>query len=215
MKHSTDYHAYVFKGGKRVGKFDDMYKYSTEIPWHQDKTAYAVFSNIDIAILKQFKYNTVCEIGCGLGYFSNRLLKELSLKSKKLKVTGIDISKTVVIKAAKKFPEIKFIAADLTKESYLVKKNFDLVVVKEVLWYVCHKLDKFLRNSINLIKDRGFLYVSQSFPTNDNWVGKEIIDSPEALKKILFKYASPVHYCIDWNKLSYKNGHIHFLGRIK
>lgn len=78
MSHSTDYHDYVFKDGKLVGKFDEMYKYSREIPWHQDKNAYSVFSNIDIAILKQYKYESICEIGCGLGYFTNRLHKELS-----------------------------------------------------------------------------------------------------------------------------------------
>lgn len=78
MKKQIDYHDYVFKDGKLVGKFDEMYKYSAEIPWHQDKTVYSVFSEIDIAILKQYKYESICEIGCGLGYFSNRLYSEIS-----------------------------------------------------------------------------------------------------------------------------------------
>lgn len=78
MSHTTDYHEYVFKDGKLIGKFEEMYRYSKEIPWHQDKTVYSVFSNIDISILRQFKYKYICEIGCGLGYFSNRLYKELN-----------------------------------------------------------------------------------------------------------------------------------------
>ena len=78
MKFSRDYHDYVFKNGKLVGKFDEMYKNSSEIPWHQDETAYRVFSEIDIAILKQYEYESVCEIGCGFGYFTNRLHEELT-----------------------------------------------------------------------------------------------------------------------------------------
>lgn len=80
MKHSDDYHDYVFKDGKLVGKFDEMYKYSKEVPWHQDETAYHVFSEIDMAILKQFNYDSVCEIGCGLGFFSARLYNELKTR---------------------------------------------------------------------------------------------------------------------------------------
>lgn len=77
MKYSEDYHDYVFKNGKLIGKFDEMYRFSREIPWHQDKAAYKVFSDIDIAILKQHTHDTILDIGCGIGYFTNRLYQEL------------------------------------------------------------------------------------------------------------------------------------------
>ena len=121
MNHSTDYHDYIFKDGKLIGKFDEMYKCSEQIPWHQDKTAYSVFSDIDIAILKQYKYDSILEVGCGLGYFSNRLYKELCSNNNEPsplsfpQVTGIDVSQTAIEKASKQFPEIRFIVGDLTK----------------------------------------------------------------------------------------------------
>jgi 2-polyprenyl-3-methyl-5-hydroxy-6-metoxy-1,4-benzoquinol methylase len=77
MRYSEDYHDYVFKNGKLLGKFEEMYKFSKETPWHQDKTAQELFSNIDITILSQQKYNTILDVGCGLGYFTNRLYTEL------------------------------------------------------------------------------------------------------------------------------------------
>lgn len=214
MKCSKDYHDYVFKDGRLIGKFDEMYKYSSETPWHQDKTACSVFSDIDIAILKQHKYASICEIGCGLGYFSSRLYKEVNSEGEgRPKVTGIDISDVAVEKAKKLFPEICFIAGDLLKEKHLTKETFDLVVVKETLWYVCHELKNFMENVLSMTKKNGFLYVSQSFPESDNYVGKDVLDSPERLKKLLSHYAAPLHYCVeyDWN---YKGRPlVHFLGR--
>lgn len=240
MKYSTDYHDYVFKDGKLIGKFEEMYRFSSEIPWHQDKTAYDVFSDIDIAILRQHKYESICEIGCGLGYFSNRLHTELDSGGRPL-VTGVDISQIAVEKARRKFPEISFIVGDLTKEPPFTHKPlamsdellsinhepsatshellpmshqpFNLVVIKEVLWYVCHNLEHFIKNVLSMIKEDGFLYVSQSFLESDNWVGKDVIDSPERLKELLSQYVEPIHWCIEWNIDKYKNGHLHYLGR--
>jgi hypothetical protein len=37
MEKSRDYHDYVFKNGKFIGKFDEMYQYSENIPWNQDQ----------------------------------------------------------------------------------------------------------------------------------------------------------------------------------
>jgi hypothetical protein len=45
---SKKYHDYVFKNGKLIGAFDDMYKNSDEIPWHQDETIKDIFSELDI-----------------------------------------------------------------------------------------------------------------------------------------------------------------------
>ena len=216
MSHSADYHDYVFKDGHFVGKFEDMYRNSSDIPWHQDKLAYLIFSEIDIAILKQFKYDSICEIGCGLGYFTNRLKKELSSSSgENPDVTGIDISLTAVRKANKMFPEIRFIQGDLLDKVPLSDEHYDLVVIKNVLWYVSQNLSTFLQNVVDMVKSGGFLFVSQSFPETKEWVGQGVVDSPETLKEILSKYSDPVYICveIDWN--FNKRPVVHFLGKVK
>lgn len=214
MKHSTDYHDYVFKDNKCIGKFEEMYKYSSEIPWHQDKTAYLVFSDLDIAILKQLRYGSICEVGCGYGYFTNRLYRELSSKKGRPEVTGIDVSSAAIKKAKDIFPEIRFVKGNLIKERPLKGEHFELVLIKDILWYNCHKLQRFMHNLTDMIKDGGYLYVSNSFPDNNKkWVGMKVIDKPEILKKILMQYTKPIHYCLDFHDPLYKNGHVHFLGK--
>jgi|TARA_B100000315_G_scaffold178802_1_gene167474 hypothetical protein len=34
---SDDYHDYVIKDGRLIGEFEQMYKNSRDIPWHQDR----------------------------------------------------------------------------------------------------------------------------------------------------------------------------------
>lgn len=193
-----------------------MYKYSSINPWHQDETAYQVFSDIDIAILRQFKFGSICEIGCGLGYFADRMRRELIFKSGKSgRVTGIDISGEAVNKAIKLFPKINFIKRDLVEKKVLRGKRFDLVVAKEILWYVTDNLPIFLSHSLDLVKPGGLFYFSQSFPESKDWIGKNVVDCPEKLKTILSVYAKPVYYCVEYDWNFHGRPLVHFLGRNK
>lgn len=213
MKHSTDYHDYFIKDGRLIGKFEEMYKYSHKTPWAQDKSSYGVISDVDIAILRQNVYSEVCDIGCGLGYFTDRLYRQLRFRKKKARVTGIDISSTAVKKAARLYPKINFIKGDLIKKAPGCGAKFSLVVIKEMMWCVFHNLDRFLKNSIDMIEEGGFLYVTQSFPELKEWVGNDLIGSPQALESILQRYTIPVQCCIDWHTDKYRNGHLHYLGK--
>ncbi len=216
MKHSADYHDYVFKNGKRVHKFDEMYRYSRDVPWHQDTTAFAVFSEIDLAILKQYRYRTICDVGSGLGYFADRLHSELvNDEGMPPAVTGIDISPTAVRKARRLFPGVRFVAADLTRTQPLPKERFDLVVVKEVLWYVCHRLAAFLGHAGAMVNDGGFLYISQSFPESAPWVGQDVIGSPERLLEICSRYAECVHHVVERDSNYSGRPLVHFLGIVR
>jgi len=203
-----DYHEYVFRDGKLVGKFDDMYRYSKEVPWHQDKTSHGISAEIDIAILKQRRYRSICDVGCGLGYFTDRLSRELNAQ-----VTGIDISETATSKAGTLFPRCRFITGDLAKEALPKTELFDLVTVKEVFWYVTSRLGAFLENVTSLVSDNGYLYVSQSFPECEKWVGQDVIGSPEALRKILSGKVDIVYHCteIDWDY--HGRPFVHILGK--
>ena len=212
---SNDYHDYVFKNGKFLGNFEGMYRHSTDIPWHQDKTSYSVFSDIDLAILRQYRYNSICEVGCGLGFFTNRLAQELGSEGNIVRVTGIDISPTAVAKARTLFPHQNFVTGDLTCERPLPGEQFDLVVIKELLWYICHKLTDFMKNIMDMIRGDGFLYVSQSFPEEDQWVFQDVIDNPEKLKEIFCEFVKPVHYCVEWDWNYNGRPLVHLLGKYK
>ena len=58
----------VIKDGKFVGKFEEMYEQSTEVPWHQDELAYGIFSDLDITILNHMhkRYDFLNGSGCRL-----------------------------------------------------------------------------------------------------------------------------------------------------
>lgn len=116
-------------------------------------------------------------------------------------------------KAKNLFPEIHFITVGMLKERPLKDKHFDLVVIKEVLWYVCHQLPQFLKNALDMVKENGFLYISQSFPENDKWVGHDVIDSPETLQKILSSYTKPLSICVEIEKERCKGQYVHYLGK--
>lgn len=129
-------------------------------------------------------------------------------------VTGIDISQTAINKAKSLFPEIRFVCSDVLKERPLPGEYFDLVVIKEVFWYVLNNLAQFFQNVIAMIRQGGYLYVSQSFPEAEKWVGQEMIDSPDRLKNILLQHAKPVHYCVEWDWNYNGRPLVHFLGKI-
>jgi SAM-dependent methyltransferase len=213
-KFSSDYHDYVFKNGQFRADFEGMYRHSAEIPWHQDRTAYSVFSDIDVAILRHYRYNSICEVGCGLGFFANRLAQELRGEGNAVQVTGIDISPTAVAKARMLFPHLHFVTGDLTTERPLPGEQFDLVVIKELLWYVCHKLSDFVRHIKDMVRADGFLYISQSFPETDHWVFQDVIDSPERLKEIFCEFVKPVHYCVEWDWNYNGRPLVHLLGNL-
>jgi 2-polyprenyl-3-methyl-5-hydroxy-6-metoxy-1,4-benzoquinol methylase len=182
-----DYHDFVIKNGKLVGDFEGMYRKASEIPWHQDKTAYLPTATVLLDLISQYRpYKNVCEIGSGLGYFSQRIQEKL-----KIPVTGFDVSPTAVSRARTMFPEIRFGVLDITKETCGV---YDCVVVKEILWYVYPHLRVVLNNLQNMLSPEGTLFISQSFPPNKDYVGKEVISSPAHLHE-LFSYAfSPLYF---------------------
>jgi len=49
-----DYHDYVFRDGKFVGDFDNMYRYAKGIPWEQDKRCEHWYTEVGMLIMKRF-----------------------------------------------------------------------------------------------------------------------------------------------------------------
>lgn len=127
--------------------------------------------------------------------------------------TGIDISETAVKRARELHPKFNFYVGDLLNINLELK--YDLVICKEVLWYVVFDLELALKNLKKLVNKNGLLYISLSFPRlENNFLGKKILSSPESLLKILeldFESIAQI------NLLKYKfreDGHnFHWLGK--
>lgn len=127
------YHKYVFDAKKRafVGKFEEMY-------YREDRDNYDSWFQEDLsglkyimsmAVLGQYNFDSVLDIGCGKGAFTHLLKKKNNV------VLGIDISQTAVRKARAKYPRIDFRA--LKAEDVLsLRKKYDLVVAMEIFSYL-------------------------------------------------------------------------------
>jgi hypothetical protein len=91
MNKSTVYHDYVFRNGKLVGEFEEMYRNSATTPWHQDEQE----NWIDVRLTKQMlrdlgRFDAIHDFGCGNGHYLN-LIVEHSLATNG-KSYGYDIS---------------------------------------------------------------------------------------------------------------------------
>ncbi len=176
---STDYHDFVFKDGRLVGEFEQMYSKSSVAPWHQDEDGDRLDCKIALGIAEFALpgHGTVLEAGCGLGYFADLLAKRMP----QARIFGCDISPTAVHKASSMFPGIEFSVADL-KKPVQAAETYDLVVIRGCFWYLFDAIDTVVSNLTALVAPAGRLLVAQNFPPLDHdFIGKDILPCPEAL----------------------------------
>jgi SAM-dependent methyltransferase len=170
----TRYQDYVIRDGRFIGKFEEMYQNSTDVPWHQDKTVNAIFSDLTVAILKRRRVGSLLDVGCGLGYMTERMRRQIpQLK----RVVGIDVSDTAISSARRMFPKIEFHAATL--ESLPGDERFEVVVSKDVIWYVLENLAAYLASLVR--RSSRWVYIGQSFPERRPFYGEGILPDAAAL----------------------------------
>ena len=186
----SSYKDYVIRDEKYIGCFEDMYQNAAEIPWHQDETANAIFSDITVAILKQRHVSSMLDVGCGLGYLTARLNCEIPELTR---VVGLDVSPTAIAKAALIFPEIEFRAGTFSSDG-LGGETFDVVVSKDVLWYVLGDLAGYLAALAS--RSKRWVYIGQSFPDRKPFYGQEILPNAQSLLSYLKKQGYNIVYFI-------------------
>lgn len=184
---SSDYHDFVIKRGTLIGEFDQMYKKSSQVPWHQDEQENWIDIRLTIEILRGYgPFDFICDFGCGLGYFIDIIYNKLG--TSKCTRIGYDISKNCCSLPKGLFPEVDFrrlnlmdphINSDICVFSDYNKKIFTM---RATLWYVCPSLPNVISNLSQIIKTNELLLISQNFPPlNSNFFGRDIISSPESL----------------------------------
>jgi SAM-dependent methyltransferase len=179
---STDYHDFVFRDGKLIGEFEQMYQKSRELPWHQEEDP----QRLDCRVAAEFlaahgPFHTVLEVGCGLGYFAQFLYQRLGPSQ----FHGVDVSPTAVEKAGRMFPQLRFSVLDITQPlagGAWAKRKFELVVIRGCLWYLFQSLDVVIDNLHQLTAAGGAMFVAQNFPPLDSsFVGKDVLPNPASL----------------------------------
>lgn len=188
-----DYHDYVFKDGKLIGAFDEMYQHSKGIPWDQDKRCNDWYAEVGLLMLRdEGPYDSILEMGCGLGYYAAKL-QRFAL-GKKGTLHAFDVSETAVEKARASHRDIEFWVDDVTRTDYAPRRQYDLVVIRDVFWYIFEKMDTVVSNIQRSVRNGGHLYLCQSFPALDRpFVGKHVIPDPDALIGFFSGRFRPVH----------------------
>ena len=116
MNKSTDYHDYVFRDGKLVGEFEDMYRNSAATPWHQDEQANWMDVRLTGEMLRDLgRFDEIHDLGCGIGHYLDLIVKQCLVSGGK--GYGYDISPMACEQAQNQFSHSKFIVLDLTERT--------------------------------------------------------------------------------------------------
>lgn len=193
---SDRYQDYVIRDGGYVGCFEEMYRNSAEIPWHQDETANAIFSDLTIAILRKRRVASMLDVGCGLGYMTARMKSEIpSLE----RIVGLDISETAITRARQMFAGIDFRAGSL--DAVDAVPDFDVVVSKDVIWYVLDDLPSYLAQLAR--RSTRWVYIGQSFPELRPFFGDHLLPDAAAL----LDYVCALGYTIEYSAVERDAGY--------
>jgi SAM-dependent methyltransferase len=190
-KPSGDYHDYVFRGGELVGQFEEMYKNSESVPWHQDKQADWIDLRLTTEMLKDLgPFDEIHDLGCGLGNYLALMVERLG--SKNVRGFGYDISRTACEKASREFPIFQFLPLDLTNlcpstlthisSSEALPEARRLFMIRGTLWYVFPKLGIVIENIVSMMRGDDRLLVVQNFPPLASFfIGKDVIPNHKIL----------------------------------
>lgn len=148
---------------KFVGNFENFYNKKND--WNQDLERnhlleeYNYSRNKILDNLKNFSLNSIADIGCGYGMFTN----QLKVSFPNIKVSGYDISKTSINIAKNRYEKnLNFYNHDII--SHPLKQKYDLLLLNQVIYYLIHKESRSLTNIINSTNR----YIYMSIFMNDN-----------------------------------------------
>ena len=189
---SHDYHDYFIKDGRHLGLYEEMYQ-NCDDPWHIEELGVRLDMRAALLLLsgRCRPVNRFLDIGCGLGLFSGLVSEAVWRESPKAHGLITDVSSTAVEKAEKRLADhrLTFLPLDvrnLADKPVLPAKNFDLIVLAQVLWGMLGHLERTLAGLAALLTDGGLMLVTQHFPGSGGQAyGAEIVSSPEDLSRRL------------------------------
>jgi hypothetical protein len=195
---SDDYHDFVIKEGRLIGEFEQMYRKSRSVPWHQDEQENWLDIRITIEFLREYgPFDFILDFGAGYGYFLDKIAKHCGAENPIL--YGYDISKTACIRGRSQFPHIIFrefnlMAEPSEKHSMIIeKRNNNLFMMRGTLWYIFPKINNSFHIISTFMEKNELFLVSQNFPPlSSKFVGKDVIPNPEAILDLSSKFFRPL-----------------------
>lgn len=128
----------------------------------------------------------ICDLGCGRGWLSAELAKFGA-------VTAVDQSQAGVDAAAQRWPEVRFLVADIL--TWRPEESFDLVVSSEVIEHVPDH-QEFADTVHHLLRDGGFLVLTTpngnvQAAWDEGGQGRQIIENwltPAGLRRLFARF---------------------------
>lgn len=118
-----------------VGRFEEMYRAEHDEgfdSWHQEDQRVLV-RVVAHAVLEQFNFDRILDVGCGKGAFTHLLKKANN------HVVALDMSSTAIDIARARYPDIEFMTADVAAPAFdlrAIGPPFELVVSIQTLSYL-------------------------------------------------------------------------------
>lgn len=172
------YQDYVIKDGEFVGKFEEMYQ-KFDNPWHQIEAVQNSYArHATLMSVKNYGIQSLIEIGCGLGGFTNYLAESLP----KVRISGMDVSETAIRKAREMYQHIEFICGDIKKFSEnLASANvngggYEAILLAEIMWYILDDLNEIIDN-ISTNHRGKYIIINQTFYKGQQQYGNEYFTS--------------------------------------
>jgi 2-polyprenyl-3-methyl-5-hydroxy-6-metoxy-1,4-benzoquinol methylase len=180
---SKDYRDYYIKDGKLIGEFEQCYQ-KIDDPWDVGD-ALDITYNITLGVIESFYKagQKLLDLSCGKGVFTKRIKDRCQCYT-----VGSDISKTACRKASISYPDITFIPYDLLKfeQCPFKEEQFDIILLNKVLWGLIPRLSEIMRFVPYLIRQGGYLIISQHLfhPANQTY-GKDVLSTVQDLEKMI------------------------------
>ncbi|MGZ9898088.1 23S rRNA (guanine(745)-N(1))-methyltransferase [Shewanella gaetbuli] len=123
----------------------------------------------ELANQYQQNVSNILDIGCGEGYYSHRLFEQINQPEKPCHLWGLDISKTAIKYAAKRYPHMQFCVASVFEMPF-ADNSFDLAI----RIYAPSKVEELQR----VIKSGGILITVSPGPKHHFAIKQKIYQHP-------------------------------------
>lgn len=186
---SDDYHDYVIKDGRFVGRFEEMYQACAD-PWPETEADLnAMPCSVRTAqVIAAAKPTKVLSVGSGKGLHLNWLAKACPATS----FEGCEISETAVRESMKRYPHLPVSQLDV-KDFASRRWDFELILFREVVWYILPHWENVCRELRAHYAGKQII-VELSFYDRQEY-GKEYFNGPdEFVKKFPFRIVEVLKY---------------------
>ena len=135
------------------------------------------------------KDKTICDMGCGTGYFVD-FFHERGVKD----VVGVDISTTSIENLNRKYPQYLFVRRDISSDLLvsIINRQFDILNAFDVLYHIIDykSFRTAIFNMSHLTKEGGFIFISDLLGKNNIKAAEHVkFRSKEIYEKQFKKYS--------------------------